>query len=266
MTAPAPAETLLPVVFDVPLVNPSPNGLFAAVSWTDETAPLRWLPGGVDFRNGFNYGGKFSFGIWEADWCAQPGDLTPDDIKTGVRPGDPGVFKALTVWAYDECDPTDRSQTEVRARVQQVLRLEEQVAVERELSAELATLLSPTTEADLVAAVGALEGALAVTNTVGVIHASAVLAAVAANNNLLRFTAAGPVTPMGHKWVFGGGYVEGLGPDLLVATSPLYGWRSAPELRDGLRERETTYFAIAERSILVGYEKAVAAVTIDPTP
>ena len=65
---------------------------------------------------------------WNAPWCGEPG--SDDEVKDGVRPDmDPEPFYPVTVWAYDECDLTAPSRDEVVARVQQILRLEEQTAV-----------------------------------------------------------------------------------------------------------------------------------------
>lgn len=252
---------LSPVTFDAPLVNPSPVGLYGATSWQPQVGPPRWLPGGVDIRV-FNYGGESAFGVWGADWCASEDDLGVNDMKEGERPEFPASFEAMTVWAYDSCDPTADSRTEVRARAQQVLRLQEQTAVERTFAARLLTDGGTAdTAADIVGAVAQLEGVLAETSTLGVIHASAMWAASAAQANLIVRTSSGLKTPLGHSWVFGGGYVQGLG-DTLVATSPVFGWRTEPAVQDALRTETDVYAAIAERSVLVGYESALGAVEV----
>lgn len=247
------------VQFEAPLVNPSPNGLFAATSWTDEAAPNRWLSDGVVIRP-HNYGGLDSFGIWTASWCAQPDDLTDTDIKQGTRPDIPDGFDPLVVWAYDECDMTPASQTEVQTRVQQNLRLMEQVAVEREFATRaLADATALTTATSLVAAVGAIEAAFAKTNTVGFIHASPALAAPLADANQLVRSGGSLKSNLGHTWVFGGGYVDGLGTTL-VATSPTYGWRSDVTVRPAFEQKLNTYAAVAERAVVVGYEIAIAKI------
>ena len=95
-------------------------------------------------------------------------------------------FTAVTTWGYDQCDPSDGSQVEVRERAQQNQRLQEQTAVEKEFATDLLLRAgTASTPEDLVGAVAALEAALAKTGTVGVIHASAGLAAVAANLQLV---------------------------------------------------------------------------------
>lgn len=250
MTTPS----LNPIIFEAPLANPSPNGLFAATTWTDDTIP-RWLASGVQVRL-HNYGGADAFGVL-ADWCVSPDDLEPEDIKTGTRPDVPDPFDPITSWAFDTCDMTEPSQAEVRTRVQQNFRLVEQVAVEREFAARLIADAPPgPTPGTIVAAVGQLEAELAKTNTVGFIHASAGVVAAATAANLIVRSGSTLKTPLGHLWVFGGGYVDGLGK-ALVATSPTFGWRDTVAVRDTFAPRESEYLAIAERSAVVGYEQAI---------
>lgn len=251
---------LSPVVFDPPLVNPAPNGLVAATQWTDEAGALRWLPSGVDFRV-FNYGGSTQFGVWTAPWNAAESELTPTDVKEGVRPDFPDTFVAMTTYASDQCDLLKRSRDEVRVRAQQVHRLQEPIAVETALATRmLADAGTPGTATGLVAAVGKIEGLLAKTSTIGMIHASAELAAPAADANLIRINNGRLVSPLGHTWVFGGGYVAGLGADKLVATSPTYGMRGPVTLRDAPSMSVNEFQAIAERSLVVGYEALIGAV------
>ncbi|MGV0738229.1 hypothetical protein ABQF35_14285 [Mycobacterium syngnathidarum] len=254
---------LAPVSFDAPLVNPAPIGLFAATQWTDEDGPLRWLASGVDFRV-FNYGGGTAFGVWTAPWDAAHSDLDAGDVKKGERPEFPGTFTAFTSWASDEGNLTTWSQDEVRARAQQVHRLQEPNAVETALATRmLADAGTPGTVANIVTAVAELEGLLAKTSTVGLIHASAEWAAPAAQANLIRYNSGKLVSPLGHTWVFGGGYVDGLG-DKLVATSPTYGWRGQVALRDAMKLEHNKFQAVAERSLVVGYEALIGAVDITP--
>lgn len=252
---------LAPVDFYAPLVNPSPNGLYAATNWQPDDGPPRWLAGGVEFHP-FNYGGADSFGVWGADWCASADDLTNDDVKTGERAELGAPFEPIVAWAFDACDLTAGSQAEVVERAQQNLRLIEQPAVEREFAD---TLLidagTPDTATDIVAAVAQLEGILAETNTLGFVHASAMFAAAAAKNQLIVRSGSALKTPLGHTWVFGGGYVQGLGAKL-VATSPTYGWRSQVDVRDAVNMQHNKFAVVAERSVLIGYEAALGAVTV----
>lgn len=250
-----------PVVFEAPLVNPSPNGLFAATSWQEQDGPLRWVASGIDVRM-FNYGGEDAFGVWRAPWCVAEGDLEPEDIKTGERPVFPDTYLPMTAWGYDECDLTKVSQAEVRTRAEQTLRLQEQNAAETEFAARLlADVTSPTAAADIVAAVSFLEAELAKTNTLGFIHAGAQWAAPAAQAQLVVRSGAALKTPLGHTWVFGGGYVDAL-DTVLVATSPTFGWRGPIEVRDAMKLEWNRFAAIAERSLVIGYEAAVGAADI----
>ncbi|GAT09372.1 hypothetical protein H7I77_01840 [Mycolicibacterium novocastrense] len=266
MTAPAPTTytDMLPVRFDAPLLNPAPNGLFTVTQWTDESGPLRWLDSGVEIR-GANYGGEDAFGVWDADWCAPPDPATASR-KEGERPDWIEPFAPITVWAYDQCDLTAASRAEVRQRAQQILRLQEQNAVEREFAARLPAEAAATaggieTAASLKLAIGYLEGVLAQTNTVGFIHIGAQW--VAQDVELFKRNGAVFTSPGGHTVVIGGGYVDGL-DETIVATSQPYGWRDQPSVREAIDERHNICAAIAERSFVVGVEAVVAAATVTP--
>lgn len=51
----------------------------------------------------------------------------------------------------------------------------------------------------------------------------------------------------------------------MVATSaPLFGWRDAAQVRTAMDERHNIFAAVAERTVLVGYEAVIAAVTVTP--
>lgn len=258
MTTP---QTLNPVDIDAPLVNPAQIGLFTATIWTDEDTPLRWLPSGVDLRV-FNYGGESAAGPWQPDWCAAEDDLGEEDVKQGTRPEFPNTFVPLTTWAADDCDLRESSRDEVELRSRQVHRLQEPLQVERHLAARMLTdATSPTAVADVVGAVSVLEAALAETNTVGMIHAGAQWAALAAQAQLIVRSGTSLRTPLGHMWVFGGGYVDALGT-VLVATSPTLGWRGPVTTRPGPIVEVNEYHAVTERSLVIGYEHLVSAVDI----
>jgi hypothetical protein len=177
------------------------------------------------------------------------------------------------VWAYDECDLTEPSQAEVRERATQNMRLQEQTAVERELAERLLIDGIPghIGAITLTDAVAHLERLFAETNTVGFIHASAAVAAYATKSSLVQRSGSALKSPMGHTWVFGGGYVKGLtalsgGEPVLVATSPTYGWRDAVEVRESLDFQRNRFVVVAERSVVIGYEHCVGAATIIDTP
>ncbi|AER47662.1 hypothetical protein [Mycolicibacterium goodii] len=257
MTSPGLAEQ----VFDPPLVNPAPNGLYTATTWEPTDGPPRWLAAGMQF-NVHNYGGAEAFGVWGASWCVSADELTEDDFKTGERPELPNPYDPIVVWAFDYCDLTARSREEVRTRARQNLRIVEQAAVEREFAERM--LLdggAADTAVNLVDAVSQLEAVLAETNTLGFIHASPRLAAYAAAANLVVRSGTALKTPLGHTWVFGGGYVEGLGTTL-VATSPTFGWRTEPIVHEAMKIEWNRFVAVAERSVLIGYEALLGAVSI----
>lgn len=253
---------LAPIRFDAPLVNPAPGGLYPAAVWSDaaEGEALRWLPDGVEIRP-HNYGGESAFGVWAAPWNAAESDLTEDDVKSGVRPDIPDPFVAMTVWASDEHRFFCADPAEARVRAQQNLRLLEPVAVESQFAARMLDDATPAAADDLIDAVGLLECQFAATNTLGFIHASPKWLPRACSAQLVQRTGAGLKTPAGHTWVFGGGYVGGLG-DTLVATSQPFGWRSEVAVRDATDVAIDKFISIAERSILVGYEALVGAAAI----
>lgn len=253
--------------YEAPLANPSPNGLYSAVTWVQDGGEVaRFLGEGVRIRPN-NYGAEDAVGIWDAMWCGEGTAITKasmeasgsvgSQVKFGVRPDIPDPFTAITVWAYDECDPTADSRAEVRVRVAQNLRLMEQIIAEMALAQRMmADVVDVHGSANLRDALSYVEGQLALTGTIGVVHASPEMASqefglVVGNTPPFR-------TPMGHRLVLGGGYVMAL-PTMLVATSPLYGWRTDVTLRDTFDYTTNTYVAIAERSLVIGYEKLVAA-------
>ncbi|BCI83454.1 hypothetical protein MTY66_50790 [Mycolicibacterium sp. TY66] len=266
MTAPVTTTPVLDVHhFTAPAVAPLPTGLYAATDWQ---ASGRFF-NGVSIKPQ-NYGGELAFGVWNAPWCSVPPLYDPEadpgepgsERKHGVRPDVLDPFEPMTVWAYDECDLRLPTRAEVEARAAQILRLEEQTAVEREFATRLLDDAgSPVVKPNLRAAVGYLEGEAAKANTAVWFHVGAQWAA----REMGLFVRAGTqwTSPLGHTWVIGGGYVEGL-VNTIVATSQPFGWRNQPEVRTGIAERNNRYFAIAERTVSIGYEALVAAVQVAP--
>ncbi len=263
MTAPVTIyDRPIPVQFEPPLQNPAPTGLYAATTWTDiaPNQPSRHLSG-VQVRPVGNYGGEGASGLWPNDSCATGTEPDPALRKEGTRPSGLDPFESVTVWSYDECDLTAPSREEVQARALQIMRLEEQTAVEREfaerMKADAGTI--DQTAASLKLAVGYLEGLFALSNTVGFIHAGAQWASQ--EFGLVIRSGTRLVSPLGHTWVFGGGYVDGL-DRVLIATSPTFGWRDQVALRTAIDERHNTFAAVAERTVLVGYEHLIGAAEI----
>lgn len=253
---------LSPVRFDAPLVNPSMPGLWSATQWTESEEPLRWLPSGVEIRP-WNFGFEDSFGVWAAAWNARESDLEPDDVKAPAdRPEGLPAFAAITTWAADECDLSAPSRDEVRTRAAQIHRLREPIAVEKEFAARLLDDAGTAVDAtDVVEAIGHLEDLFAQTNTNGFIHAAPSWAVRAAQANLIVRSGTGLKTPLGHAWVFGGGYGAQLG-DKLVATSQPFGWRGLVSVKTAEKLEHNRFYAMAERSLVVGYEALIGAVAV----
>lgn len=258
---------LLPVVWNAPLVNPAPSGLWSAVQWTEEEGPLRWLGPGLDVKI-INFGGSGAYGEWTADPFATTAQLLSTDKKTGNFPADgtdpADVFYHFTSWGADDCDLTQESQDLVVTRAQQILRLNEPTQVERDLAPRLlADAGTVQAKVTLTKALAYLEGQLAITNTLGQIHASAELAAPAAALQLIRYSGSNMLTPMGHQWVFGGGYISGLG-NTLVASSQVFGWRGPVTVGTAIKQEWNRFYAIAERSLVLGYEVTLGAASFTP--
>jgi hypothetical protein len=134
----------------------------------------------------------------------------------------------------------------------------EQEAVETVFAARmLADAPAAAAAVGIVAAVSTLEVELAETGTTGFIHASPKWAAYAAQARLID----NGKTPLGHTWVFGSGYVTGLA-NTLVATSKPLGWRGDTNVIPTIKQEWNQYIAVAERSVLVGYESAIAKVAV----
>ncbi|CAN5223440.1 hypothetical protein BH11ACT6_BH11ACT6_05140 [soil metagenome] len=255
MTTPT-APVLNAMRFKAPPVTPLAQGLYAATDWQ---AQGRFFHG-VEIE-GPNYGGEDSFGVWDSSWCAPP-PIEQAERKEGTRPELLPPFTRMTVWAYDECDLTLPSRAEVEERAEQVLRLEEQTAVEREFANRLLDDAGTPEEADtLKMAVGYLEAEAAKANTPCWFHVGAQWA----SQEFGLFIKSGTkyVSPLGHTWVIGGGYVDGL-VNTVVATSQPFGWRDAPTTRTAIDERHNIFAAVMERSVAIGYEAVIAAAQVAP--
>lgn len=239
-------------------------GLYAAANIINTGESRRHL-GGVRI---WPYNCDTGFGTYDADFCNPDG--TPAVKAAGDRP-DTLTYDPLVVWAADECAP-DQTEAEVLARAVQSLSLKESLLVESAFATKLlADAGAPTVVPDLVTAIGVLEEYMGEQGFLGVIHAARRWAAPATQYRWANQS--GPVyrSPLGHAWAFGGGYADTLG-DTLVVTAPIHIWRD-----NGLQEVVTTgssptpahnnsVYAMAERTVVVGYECAIMAVTIDATP
>lgn len=255
---------LATIEFDAPLVNPAPGGLFPATTWPADSETPRWLPAGVQFKV-WNYGGDVK--VWSPAWDVAEEDLGDDDVKTGVRPDNPDPFVAITMYAEDDGRPeagemSDAAQRQVQTRVSQNLRLLGPVLVEKALGARMISdsPINPSIT-DIAEAVGTIEEWFGETNTLGFIHASPAVAARAASKALIVRSGTGLKSPMGHTWVFGGGYGDALALKL-CATSPTYGWRTEVAVRGDVRADHHGYSAVAEQSVVVGYETMLGFVDL----
>jgi hypothetical protein len=241
-----------------PPAAPAPRGVYDSVTWIQNgTTPMRFLDG-MSIRQ-FNVGLESQIGVWGGEWCGEPGV----DDKTKTRPDAVlGDIAPITVYAWDQnqCgDLTQTSRDEVRARAQQAMTLGEQRAVEVTLAERLLNDAAATQTVDsLTEAVSILESHLARAGVTGYLHASPKWSAYLAAEGRLSN---GGTSPMGHKWVFGGGYLYGLG-DTIVATTDLFGWRGPLAVRDSIKPDTNQYVVLVERSLLIAYEAAVAAVTV----
>lgn len=258
---------LLPITYTPPALTPTSGGLYSAVSWNETSTP-RWLDSGAIIRP-TNHGFDDLFGVWGEDWCVDPDSI--EEEKSGDRPDISNLtaFPAVTVWGFDQnhCgDLTSESRAEVKDRARHILDLNEQKSVETSFSARMITDAGDVTYvADIATAIATLDSALAQTGTYGVIHAAAKQATFAFAARAVLLTGGGFRTVLGNQVVFGGGYDGGL-TDTLVATSPVFGWRTPVVVRDTIKHTTNQYIAIAERSVLVGYEQAVGIVTIGEEP
>lgn len=116
----------------------------------------------------------------------------------------------------------------------------------------------------MVAALAHIEAEFAEANVLGYVHASPAWLPVFVAAQLITRSGAKWTTPGGHALVFDGGYRAGLAGTIVATSAPLFGWRDVPQVRTALDERHNLYVAVAERSVLVGYEAVVAAVEVTP--
>ena len=254
-------SALLPIRYSPPVIGPS-RGLYDVVQWlSDGAEPVRYLATGVDVEQ-VNTGLDEQFGVWGESWCADPDSIESDKIKDRLD-REYSRFDPITIYGYDanQCgDMTEAARSEVAARAQNALVLNEQRAAETMFAARLMTDVGTPSvyRGNVLQAVGYLEGELAKKGITGFIHLGAQFAAQAANEQINI----GGRSPMGHTYVFGGGYVDALGYNLVATTQPI-GWRGPVAVRDAYKYELNQYVAVAERSLLVAYEAVLASVNID---
>ncbi|QXF79746.1 hypothetical protein HBA53_00460 [Rhodococcus pyridinivorans] len=255
MTIPA---SPLPVAYDAPPTNPANNGLYLVATIHDIPAsqPSR-LSWGVDiYPINFDPG----WGTTESEPCA-----TPDEpIFSGIRAQPEDPFAPLTVWGYDECDPSE-SIDEQKTRALQNLRLHEQGLVESHFAAHLlAAAGTPTVMADVVTALAELEVRIGETGIQGaVIHLSQRYSTILDAAGISVGSGPLPRTRLGNLLAFGGGYDSVLGTTM-VATGQVFVWRSEIFTQDVLDVDAHLRSVIAERTIVAGTEAVIAAVEVTP--
>lgn len=250
---------LLPVTYDPPAVTIDDTGLYGVVDWVQSGGELRFLDAGVVIRTQ-NTGLGNQVGLWTENWLVASGAISSSKVKDRTTAFlDP--FTETTVYAYDhnyDADIRAESRAECDARAARALDQIEPIKVEGVVATRLAADAgSPSTKTGLVATVSYLEGELAKLGLTGYFHIGAQWAAYAANLRLDQ----GGRTPLGHKWVYGGGYVAGLGAKVVVTTQP-FGWRGAAEAKSVVSPQTNQYVAVVERSLVIGYEAVLAAAII----
>lgn len=259
MTSPG----LPPVDITASPLTPAGFGLYAAATIT-ETGQNRRHLGGVNL---WPYNCDEGYGTYDSNFCDLDGEPA---VKAAAERPAPVEFEPLVVWAADECAP-DQTEAEVQARAQHTLALQEPLLVESAFATKLlADAAAPVTVPNFATAIGVLEEFLGEQGYLGVIHAARRWAGTASMFRWNNQTGPSYQSPLAHRYAFGGGYADVLG-NTIVATGPVYVWRDAVESHvvttgsSPVPEHNNSVYAMAERTVVVGYECAILAVTIDST-
>lgn len=252
-------------VYDPPQLPPFPWGLYGYVDWVQDGGTPRFLlEDGVVVRPA-NFDAEI--GSWDKDWCVDPDTLVEADYKLSERADfdEDHPFTHETAWAGDRTFVGNLRQEErqrVRDRaLNNIMRLE-QVVSERNLADRF--------NADITDQSISVYAATSIKDAVG--HFADVAAKEGVGDLLIHGRPYWAVqeygllsgdlkTAFNQQYVAGGGYVEGLG-DRLVLTSPIFGWRGDMESNEALKLEYNQFIAVAERSVLLGYEKIVAVAEI----
>jgi hypothetical protein len=239
-------------VYRPPLANPAPGGLYTAATVRDTGDPSR-----------------LSFGMIVESWNCGPSWIYPIDCEAEAPdPSPKGAesraedmsFTGDVIGADDNCSALV-PELEAQQRAEQLLRLHESVRVEAQLVDRLLTAAgTPTNVAGLVAAVGALEEAIAPFGFPGVLHAAPHLAAGLAAAQLITRTGGQLLSPLGHRWAFGAGYTDLA--ETIVATGPVTVHRGPVVMNHGPDYPHNQRLSVAERETLVSWECWTTAVTI----
>lgn len=241
-------------VYAPPPANPSPGGLYSVAALTDAGDPSRLAQNVV--VETWNCGTAW---VWPIDCKADD----PDPSPKGAEPrNDWGSheFTGDVIGADDNCSALVPEE-EAQGRAKQLLRLQEPVKVEQQLTSRLLAMAgTPTDVTGLVAAVGALEEAVAEFGFTGVIHAAPHLAAALQNAQLVTKSGQYLLSPSGHRYAFGSGYAD-LG-ETLVATGPVAVHQGPIVFNHGPNYPTNQRLSVAEREVLVTWECWTTAVTI----
>lgn len=245
------ANMLPPMVYDAPQVAPLTGGLYGAASVQPTGTPAR-LVGGVHLLP-TNCGTEH--GLLPVD-CppTEPIDIDGDGPDLSVVP-----FPATTVYAADECGLVGRSEEAARDRAVHQLSIHERADVEGHTATllqarvtDVRTADGDTVEARLVQAVAIAEAELGAAGLPGVLHISAGQAAYAQKAGMVRWQGGQPLTPLGHRWAFGGGY--GALGDTLYVTGPVTVLRSDVSTGVGMGHRQNKRLVVAQRDVSVAWE------------
>lgn len=246
---------LPPINYTAPSAQPAGRGLVSVATVIDVPPPAR-LSGGATIT-GSNC--TASYGQWPADPCA---DTTGMDKQPG--PVGESAWPAVVAWGSAECDP-DESERELRERAEHDMQIGARLIVEEVFYREaLQRLPAPSGGGGIVDVVARMEAALGQTGIRGVIHAPRALAAHAEYAGLVRHSGSRPTTPLGHYWSFGAGYAAANGADqrTVVATSPVFVWRSEVTTSVAVEPTDNVRTAVAERTLVAGVECVVDAANV----
>lgn len=250
----------------------------AAAPQVDQDAPAS-VPAGYGLLAAANVlAGDERMGMFGVDWepspCS-PALYWPGACTTGAPPAAKTFHDRparittdpFPIYWGEECGTIAFEDTD--ARVRAGLAQGESRAVEARIWGELgADSVDLGVGRGIVDALGHVEEELGDRLGVrGLIHAPIRCAAHAAESGLIRYD--GPVmrTPLGHTWVFGGGYDPAGGappPDgaMLVGTGPTTLWRTPVFTQGPILDRSTNrYVAIAERIYMAGWDCAAVRIT-----
>lgn len=258
-------SSLLALTHEPALLGPPSKGLFEAVSWQQEGEPLRFLAAGVTVRQP-NFVDTLQVGVWGEAWNVAAVDVTTDKI---IKRGDLTDldFLPFTLYAYDQ-DPCphrlmDEARSAVQSRATALLARHEQTQAELKLAATLtANTPTPGTAANLGEAVSLIEIGLAdagLDSSDGFVFANVEDATALLSAQFIEKRGGQFFTALDYRVIF---TTELVAAGSLRATPQLYGWRGSITTRDHIEHTANDYIAIAERSMVIGYEAVVVAADV----